>query len=381
MKRLKIAHWMVIFFVCGLTFSLLPTGDGLGAEPSKLPKVIGITTNPMGTAYYTCTAALAQTIKQVTGMEVRLFGTNSDIERVTPLQSKEYHLAYDSIGSAVPTSLGWALFSRKNLGPQPIRLLWLSAPGYAVSFVRANSGIKTWNDLKGKRVGYTPGYFSLNTQILAMLAFGGLTPDDVKLTTMPNIPNLFKGPLDGTTDWACGMPTGSYLYELAGSPHGVHYLQFAPSDKGGWRRLKSVASYFVPTRVEKGPGIKAGEHVYSIGCPTVLFCYDWLDENLVYTVSKALYSRSDIYMGMSAEFRDFSRERSINMEGIVSYNVPFHAGFIKYLKEEGTWTAEYEKWQNEQLKNEKERMATWKAGHLIVYTKAIDIAREAAKRW
>ena len=47
--------------------------------------------------------------------------------------------------------------------------------------VANDTGVKEIKDLKGKRIGFVVGSPALNQNALAMLAFGGLTQNDVKV--------------------------------------------------------------------------------------------------------------------------------------------------------------------------------------------------------
>ena len=73
-------------------------------------------------------------------------------------------------------------FAVKEWGPQPLRLLLAVTDCNAISLgVAKDTGVKEVKDLKGKRVAMVVGSPALNQNAFAVLAFGGLTRNDVKL--------------------------------------------------------------------------------------------------------------------------------------------------------------------------------------------------------
>jgi hypothetical protein len=59
--------------------------------------------------------------------------------------------------------------------------------------VAKDAGVKEMKDLKGKRVGFVVGSPALNQNALAIIAYGGLTRDDVKIVEFSNYGAMWKG--------------------------------------------------------------------------------------------------------------------------------------------------------------------------------------------
>ena len=77
-------------------------------------------------------------------------------------------------------------FAVKEWGPQPLQLMLSSLDCNGISLgVAKDIGVKEVKDLKGKRVAMVVGSPALNQNAFAILAFGGLTPRTLNLSSSP----------------------------------------------------------------------------------------------------------------------------------------------------------------------------------------------------
>ena len=90
-----------------------------------------------------------------------------------------------------------------------------------------------------------------------------------------------------------------------------------------------------------------------------LASYDWLSDEIAYTVTKAVHGGYDIFKDKHQELKEWTLDQALKTDGIT---IPYHPGSIKYFKEIGKWTPEHEKWQAKMLKEQKERIDGFKAG-------------------
>lgn len=115
-------------------------------------------------------------------------------------------------------------------GARPLRALAVVYHGYTHLVVRADSGIRTPADLRGKRV--STGTVNSGTEFLALrlIRAAGLDPDrDIRRTSL-SLAATTRGLIDGTLDatfWSGGLPTVG-ITELMGNPRAK--VVFLPLD-------------------------------------------------------------------------------------------------------------------------------------------------------
>lgn len=219
------------------------------------------------------------------------------------------------------------------------------------------AGIKTPYDLKGKRVFWIPGAPAHNVTNTAFLAFANLTWNDVKKVEYPSYAAAARGMIEGTCD--AGFNTGTHpsLYELETSRRGVWWPEFSPSDKEGWKRLQAIAPYMIPMRNYGGAGQPPeGVQTMTYSYPLAA-TYEWENEELVYQFTKGIDECFDLYKGAYPALAGWERKKAI----VVGLPLPFHKGAVRYFKEIGIWTQEFESWQKNRIEKQNRLAAAWSA--------------------
>lgn len=144
-----------------------------------LPHQTVWSTYGVGTGTYNDVAAIANTLTQQVGMQVRLMTGDTGIGRLAPLINGTAH--YSRTGDEYYYAFeGDDEYASEVWGPQPLRLV-MSPPGNYGILVRKDSGIKKVEDLAGKRFPRLVASTSMNRKLEGILNYGGLTTDDVIL--------------------------------------------------------------------------------------------------------------------------------------------------------------------------------------------------------
>jgi len=179
------------------------------------------------------------------------------------------------------------------LGPQRLRLVFA---GNAIQHglgVRADSGIKTWADLKGKKVAIAPGLLSMT--IPGFLAYGGLTMDDVVLVRASGFKAHVKLVTEGKADAAHAPPMTPLVKQWEAAPYGLRLLPMNPNDKEAWARMARFAPFMAaPIWTETG-ALGEGGPKWLAYYPYTMSAYDFADENVIYTIVKAMVEGRDLY--------------------------------------------------------------------------------------
>ena len=355
---------------------------GLGPQNSwaKVPKEISMTSYGVGSQAYVFSSGIAEGVQKVSGIKTRVIPAGNDIGRFLPLKTGEVDFGIFTGGTGWFVSHGCGDFAAKQFGPQPIRMLWRGGNLFIGYYTRADSGIKTLADLKGKRVAMVVGSTTINNLNTGGIVFGGLTLDDVTVVNMPSHGAAGKAVTDGAVDYHNFGTTGSRPMETAASPHGIHWFDMDPNAPGGaegWKRFFEWAPWTSTALVTRYAGEEKGiKPFYGVTYPYNMWAVDTTPTETVYAYVKAIWESYDDYKNRHAELPFWNHENMVNIKGCY---YPYHEGAIKLLKEKGVWTDELEQFQKTQLDNEKKRLALWEASKKEAKAKKIKVGSEEWK--
>ena len=188
-------------------------------------------------------------------------------------------------------------FGTKEWGPQALQLTLSTVDCNGASLgVAKDTGVTEIKQLKGKRVGFVVGSPALNQNALAVLAFGGLKQNDVKIVEFSSYGAMWKGMVNNDVDAAFATTITGPAKELETSPRGIVWPPLPPGDKAGWARVKKVGSFFFPHVATCGAGISKDKPVELGNYPYPIFvstASQPADE--VYAITKAMIAGYDAY--------------------------------------------------------------------------------------
>lgn len=330
--------------------------SGMALAQSGLPSTMVWSTYDVGSTGYVEASAIADAFGKKYGTRVRLQPSGSAIGRIQPVLRKRVPFGWLA-NEVFFASEGLYEFCTPEWGPQDLRVLAgrPSALGIAVT---KTSGIKTAADLKGKRFAIARANTSVNVKSEPILAFGGLTWDDVELIDVPSYGASMKALVEGRAD-ACGVaPTAATLYELEASPQGIGWIPMPPEDKEGWARAQRLLPIIEPIHESVGAGLSAEHPVWMIGYryPMITVPTD-SSADLNYAMLKAVAESFDLYKDAAPIMPRWDIKKS----GTPPMDAPFHDGAIRYLKEIGLWNDQAQAWQDGMLKRHAALKAAWKA--------------------
>ncbi|MBZ0325503.1 MAG: TAXI family TRAP transporter solute-binding subunit [Alphaproteobacteria bacterium] len=331
--------------------------DGAKAQDVKLPTTITWSSYTVGSSGYNNTVSIGKVLKDKLGVNLRPIPGKNDIARLAPIRTGK--VDFGLAGGGAPFAFeGDLIFARKDWGPQRLRVLVFNNPDSGVVMItRGDSGIKTWADVKGRKVATVLSSAAIEVAITGGLAFGGYGWNDVERVEFPGYVASVKGVMDGDADVAFALSTTSVLYQMESSPSGLHYIPMPKDDKEGWARLQKVAFHIVPHMATEGAGLSKDKPLQTGTYPyPVLAAYADKDADFVYNMTKAMYVFFDDYKDAAPGNAGFGPDRQL-----FDWVVPFHPGAIKYLKEAGLWKPEYDAHQAKLLAREEVLQAAWAA--------------------
>ncbi len=319
----KISLLICTLFLAGLIFS----GQALSADRI----FFGIATGGTGGTYYPLGGMLAQMISNKVVIDGKKLSAtaetgNASVANSTLLARQGIESAFAAADILDAAYKGIKQFKGKNL--KNIRALGALYPETVQLVVRANSGINTFTDLKGKSISSgSPG--SGQWQLLGdLLAAHGM---DRKIdisedysSFSQSVEKIKDGNLDASLITA-GSPTASVL-ELANH----HDIKIIPLTGAPIKKLQEVQPYYadaiLPANTYKGQT----KDVKTIAVRAIWATHDKLDNATAYAVVKALYENTDTLAKVHVKGKEISLAKALE-----SISIPLHPGAEKYYREKG----------------------------------------------
>ena len=325
------------------------------AQNLSLPPTLTLTAYDTGSSGFNITVAVGKALKDKHGSDVRVLPAGNDVARLAPLRAGRAQASAMGIGTYFAQE-GVFEFAVKDWGPQPLRLMLSVTDCNAISLgVARDTGVKEIKDLRGKRVGIVVGSPALNQNAFAVMAFGGLTKNDVRLVEFSGFGAMWKGMLNNDVDAAIASTITGQVKEVETSPRGVIYPPTPTADKEGWARLSKIAPYYYPHKTTCGVGIPPGGSVELPSYPYPIFmAYASQPADLVYNITKAMLMGYDAYKDAAPGAGGLALERQN-----FTWVLPYHEGAVKALKEAGAWKPEHEAHNQTLLKRQDTLAAAW----------------------
>lgn len=333
------------------------TGSVMAADVS-LPSTITLTSYDVGGTAYNQAIAVGKALQDELGVSLRVVGTGNDQAQLAPV--REGRMPFSLAGSHVFYAFeGVGPYASPEWGPQPLRAMNLAgAENCLVYAVAGDSGIETMADFKGKRIAWPVGSAALQANAIAMLAFAGLTLDDVTLVEVPSYAGGMDGIINDQVDAMTTVSTGGLVEKAYAGSRGLKYVAFPHDDAEGWARMTGKSPHFGKRKATLvGGQPPLAEPLDCIGVPypnLVTYSSDPNDE-LVYNFTKALDMLVPIYSQAEPGTAGYAADKQM-----FGWGVPFHEAAIKYYKEAGVWNDDLQAHTDELYKRQAVLAEAWK---------------------
>ena len=328
--------------------------SAISATAQDLPGTMVWTSYDVGSAGYAEASAIADAFGRKFGTRVRIQPSGSGIGRLQPLLQGRADYAFLAT-EAFFLAEGAYDFALPEWGPRDLRAV-AGRPAGITLIAAANAGIENVEDARGKRIAFVAGNPSVNVKCEAILAFGGLTLDDVEVIMFPTYSSAMSSMTRNEADATCTTPTTSQLYELAESPRGIHYAPLDADNTDGWDALLTVLPIMGPSDEDIAAGLPEGEiaKMAAYRYPIITTTSEKSADE-VYAFIKALDETFDLYNDATATMERWALDQS----GRPAIDVPFHEGAVRYLREIGVWTEEDDLWNQRRIARLDALRAAW----------------------
>ena len=303
------------------------------AEDVNLPDTISWTAYNIGSSGYSQSVAIGKALQDEYGVTLRVVPAKNDVSRVVPVIKGQidFSAAGSGVFYAVEGVLGWA---KPELGPQPLQMVMSSTGSNCLALgTAADANIKTAADLKGKRLPWVIGSPSLQTNVTAFLAYGGLTWDDVTRVDVSGFDAAWKALVNNQADAMTSFTTGGGT-ELDASPRGLSWLSTPHGESENWARMQAVAPHMAQRVATLGTNISVDNPLECGGFPyPILITAPDRDAGLVENMARSVTAQFGNFVKAEPAAGGWATDRQ-NFQWVL----PYHEGAVKFWKEQGVWS-------------------------------------------
>jgi TRAP transporter TAXI family solute receptor len=320
--------------------AMLIVGGCAERDPAAGLRRVTIATGPAGTAYHQIGTSLSTVVERELDKASTARPHTGSSLYIPQMHRGELPFGLNNATDTGMAYRGELLYPRRMDNLRAVMLVSRSPLQY---FVRADSGIRTMAELRGRPV-VTSFRANLPFDIInaATLATAGLTPDDIQPVTVSGVPDAIRALVEGRVDSAStllGIP--AFREAHATVPGGLRVLPLGENEAA----LTAMPG-FEAIEVQPGPAAPGVE------VPTRVARMD------VYLNSSTHVSAADVYQVLAAihgNWEELQKSlpafRSVPASAIAPVNMghPWHDGSVRYFREHGLWTPAHEERQQQLL--------------------------------
>jgi TRAP transporter TAXI family solute receptor len=277
---------------------------------------VTIATGNTGGVYYTLGGGLAQLISDKTPIKASAAETGASVQNIQQLVAGDYDIAFSLADSAADAVEGTGSFDGEK---QDVTALARIYSNYTQVVVRADSGISSVADMKGKKI--STGSPKSGTEVIAnrLLEAAGLDPaSDVsaqRLALRQTVDQMKAGQIDGFV-WSGGLPTPEVTDLTTSLKDDVKFVDVTDL----LPKLQELNPVY-----EQGslPGDTYGlaEDVPSIVVPNYLLVRSDFAEGDACAITKLIFDEKDELVKVHKAANELDREKAVETDP-----VPLHPG-------------------------------------------------------
>ena len=287
-------------------------------------KFLNIGTGGTAGTYYPIGGAIAEVLnKEIPGMSANAQSTGASVANVNMLGDGTIDLATVQNDIAYYAANGTEMFVDKKVnGLKGVAALY---PETCQFVTLRSSGIKSLAELKGRRVAVGAVGSGVEANVRQILAAYGVSYDDIdaKFLSFAEGASALK---DGNVDVAvltAGYPTAS-VQDIAAQ----HPVRLLPVEDKVADDLIAQYPFYTKTVIPAGTYVGFDEAVPSVSVMAMLVAGPTVNEELGYTVTKAIFSNLDRLRTAHPVARQITRETVQT-----GMSLPMNAGAEKFFNE------------------------------------------------
>lgn len=309
----------VVTAVCALALAVGVAGCG-GGEKEQF---INIATGGTAGTYYPIGGAIAEVLNK-NGMNASAQSTGASVANINMLKDKQVELAIVQNDITYYAVNGLEMFKE---GGKVENLFGIASlyPETCQFIVREDSGIKSINDLKGKRVAVGAAGSGAEANARQILEAYGITYDDVEEQFLSFAEGAYAIK-DKTVDAAfvtAGYPTAS-VQDVASQ----NKIRLLPVGDEQIKILTEKYPFYAKTVVPKGVYQGFDEEVQTVSVMAILVANDKIDAALGEKLTKAIFDNVDKIAAAHSAAKNIKKESALTGMDFIKMN----EGATKVLK-------------------------------------------------
>lgn len=288
---------------------------------------IGIATGNTTGVYYALGNAFAPLVAQSTGdkLKVTAAETGASVQNIEQLAADKYQVAFSLFDTATDAVAGKGSFEGK---PQNVQALARIYDNFTQVVVRADAGINSVADMKGKRV--STGSAKSGTEVIAnrVLQAAGLNPETDIQPQRLDLTKTVDGMKAGTIDamfFSGGLPTPGITDLITTAGTKVKFIDITSVLPKMSALNAAYQKADIPAATYRTPAA-----VPTIVVPNVLLVRDDLDPNVACVLTKTLFDKKDELVKANAAAKGISLDNAKKTDPVT-----LHPGAAKALTDLG----------------------------------------------
>ncbi|MEH6988165.1 TAXI family TRAP transporter solute-binding subunit [Cytobacillus firmus] len=297
-------------------------GGGDGEGGADKPKFMSIVTGGTGGTYYPLGGSFAEIISDATGIDTNAEVSGASAENMNTLKDGNAEIAFSQTDIASYAQEGKLMF--EGAAVDNVSAIGTLYPETIQIVTTAKSGIKSVEDLKGKKVSIGAPGSGTAANAEQILEVHGIKLDDIQKQDL-SFDESTAGIQDGNIDAAfvtAGTPTGA-VEGLSATEDVV----IVPIEQDKIDALIEKYPYYVQDEVPSGT-YKLAEAVPTVAVQAMLVVSNDLSDDVVYDITKAIFENLDKVT--HAKGKMIKAENAVKGTGI-----ELHPGAKKYFDEKG----------------------------------------------
>ncbi|GHV42646.1 hypothetical protein FACS1894187_25020 [Synergistales bacterium] len=323
MKKLLLCV-LAVALLCGASFS-----DA--AEPVKRGDYfITVLTGPSSGIYFPIGGAFSTFLGKI-GYKTSATATGATAENINALKDGTGEMAIAMADSVIQAVESFGAYEGQPPAKE-LRAMMGLWPNFCQIVTTADTGIKSFKDLKGKRVGVGAPNSGVELNARMMFEAHGMTYADCKVDYL-NYGEAIDQMKNGQCDVAfvtSGLGNAT-IRELGTSAK----IVFVPVEGDALKNLLTKYPFYIEAKI---PAATYGtdKDTTTAAVMNIMLVADTLPEAVVYDLLDNIYSPAGLeaIQGSHATAKANIMPETA-LRGIVGTSVPFHDGAVKYYKEKG----------------------------------------------
>lgn len=319
------------FFALTAVFAVLIVSTSAPTSAIAADKFITIGTGGVTGVYYPAGGAICRLVnrgRREHGIRCSVESTGGSVYNLNALRQGEIDIAAAQSDWQYHALRGSGPF--KNLGPdENLRSLFsLHSEPFTV-IARADAGVNSFEDIKGKRVNIGNPGSGQRAMMEAIMAVKNWKRDDFKLLTELKASEQSQALCDNKIDvmiYSAGHPNGAVQEVTTSCPTKIIPVADASIDK-------LIAQYPFYTYTTIPGGMYAGnpDDIKTFGVKATFVTSAKVDDDVIYRVVKSVFDNFDNFKTLHPVFATLDPKKLVR-EGNTA---PLHPGAERYFKEKG----------------------------------------------